>query len=106
MILGASGQNIYPEELESILDDNKYIQESLVKEKGKTLIALVYPDYLAGESEGLNRDEVTVKIKESLPEINAGLPRYARLKEIIIMTEPFLRTPKKSIKRDLYTRCL
>lgn len=106
MILGASGQNIYPEELESILDDNKYIQESLVKEKGKTLIALVYPDYLAGESEGLNRDEVTVKIKESLPEINAGLPRYARLKEIIIMTEPFVRTPKKSIKRNLYTGCL
>ena len=104
MILGPSGQNIYPEEIEAALDVRPYFVESLVIEEDGGLTALVFPDFDQGAKEGMNQKEFTKYLKSTLPDINKDLPNYARLKKIEIMSEAFERTPKKSIKRYLYQR--
>ncbi len=104
MILGPSGQNIYPEEVEAALDVRPYFVESLVIEDNGGLTALVYPDFDQGAKDGMDQKALTNYIKSTLPEINKEIPNYARLSKIEIMTEPFERTPKKSIKRYLYQR--
>lgn len=104
MILGPSGQNIYPEEIEAALDVRPYFVESLVIEDEGGLTALVFPDFDQGAKDGMNQKEFTKYIKSTLPDINKDLPNYARLKNIEVMSEAFERTPKKSIKRYLYQR--
>ena len=104
MILGPSGQNIYPEEIEAALDVRPYFVESLVIEDEGGLTALVYPDFDQGAKDGMDQKEFAKYLKSTLPEINKELPNYARLKKIEIMSEAFERTPKKSIKRYLYQR--
>ena len=104
MILGPSGQNIYPEEIEAALDVRPYFVESLVIEDEGGLTALVYPDFDQGAKDGMDQKEFAKYLKSTLPEINKDLPNYARLKKIEIMSEAFERTPKKSIKRYLYQR--
>lgn len=104
MILGPSGQNIYPEEVEAMLDIRPYFVESLVIEENGGLTALVYPDYDQGAKDGMDQKTFVKYIKSTLPDINKELPNYARLKKIEVMTEAFERTPKKSIKRYLYQR--
>ncbi len=104
MILGPSGQNIYPEEVEAALDVRPYFVESLVIEDNGGLTALVYPDFDQGAKDGMDQKELMKYIKSTLPEINKEIPNYARLSKIEVMTEPFERTPKKSIKRYLYQR--
>ena len=104
MILGPSGQNIYPEEIEAALDVRPYFVESLVIEDEGGLTALVYPDFDQGAKDGMDQKEFAKYLKSTLPEINKELPNYARLKNIEIMSEAFERTPKKSIKRYLYQR--
>ena len=104
MILGPSGQNIYPEEIEAALDVRPYFVESLVIEDEGGLTALVFPDFDQGAKDGMNQKEFTKYIKSTLPDINKELPNYARLKKIEVMSEAFERTPKKSIKRYLYQR--
>ena len=104
MILGPSGQNIYPEEIEADLDVRPYFVESLVIEDEGGLTALVYPDFDQGAKDGMDQKEFAKYLKSTLPEINKELPNYARLKKIEIMSEAFERTPKKSIKRYLYQR--
>lgn len=104
MILGPSGQNIYPEEVEAVLDVRPYFVESLVIEDNGGLTALVYPDFDQGAKDGMDQKELMKYIKSTLPEINKEIPNYARLSKIEVMTEPFERTPKKSIKRYLYQR--
>ena len=104
MILGPSGQNIYPEEVEAALDVRPYFVESLVIEDNGGLTALVYPDFDQGAKDGMDQKELMKYIKSTLPEINKEIPNYARLNKIEVMTEPFERTPKKSIKRYLYQR--
>ncbi|MBD5334650.1 MAG: long-chain fatty acid--CoA ligase [Bacteroides sp.] len=102
MILGASGQNIYPEEIEAKLNNMPYVAESLVVERGKHLIALVYPDY-----EAMDRDKIT---NEKLPEImeqvrtdlNKLVAPYERIDRIQLIANEFEKTPKRSIKRYLY----
>ena len=104
MILGPSGQNIYPEEVETVINSQPYVVDSLVVEDNGGLTALIYPDFQSGAREGMNQ-EVFVKFMEGmLPEINKELPNYAKLKRIKVMMEDFERTPKKSIKRYLYQR--
>ena len=104
MILGPSGQNIYPEEVETAINSHQYVVDSLVVEDNGGLTALIYPDFAAGAREGM-RQEVFVKfVEDMLPEINKDLPNYAKLKKIEVMSEDFERTPKKSIKRYLYQR--
>ena len=104
MILGPSGQNIYPEEIEAVLDTRPYFMESLVIEDDGGLTALVYPDFQQGAKDGMNQEEFIRYIESTLPEVNKELPNYARLKKIEVMSEAFERTPKKSIKRYLYQR--
>ena len=104
MILGPSGQNIYPEEVEAMLDIRPYFVESLVIEENGGLTALVYPDFDQGAKDGMDQKTFVKYIKSTLPDINKELPNYARLKKIEVMSEAFERTPKKSIKRYLYQR--
>ena len=104
MILGPSGQNIYPEEVETVINSQPYVVDSLVVEDDGGLTALIYPDFPAGAREGMNQQTFAKFIEDTLPELNKELPNYARLKRIKVMTEDFERTPKKSIKRYLYQR--
>ena len=104
MILGANGQNVYPEELEAVINNATYVVESLVIEDGGGLTALIYPDYQQGQNDGLDREQLEERLVNSLPELNKLLPAYAQLKKIELMPEDFERTPKKSIKRYLYQR--
>lgn len=98
MILGPSGQNIYPEEIEAMLDNEPLISESLVVSRDGKLVALVLPD--ADASKGLDVPAEFDQIKKKL---NALLPNYSQLATFEIRTEPFERTPKRSIRRFLYS---
>ena len=104
MILGPSGQNIYPEELEAVINNVLYVIDSLVIEDNGGLTALIYPDYHQGEQDGMSRSELCKRISDGLPEINKILPSYAQIRKIEFMPEDFERTPKRSIKRFLYQR--
>lgn len=104
MILGPSGQNIYPEEVETALNSQPYVVESLVIEDDGGLTALIYPDFQQGAKDGMPQSEFVKYIKSQLSEWNKELPNYAKLKKIEVMSEDFERTPKKSIKRYLYQR--
>ena len=104
MILGPSGQNIYPEEIEAVINNVTYVVDSLVIEDDGGLTALIYPDYHLGELDGMTRKELMERIDKALPEINSQVPNYARIKKIEYMPEDFERTPKRSIKRYLYQR--
>ena len=104
MVLGPSGQNIYPEELEAVINNFTYVVDSLVVEENGTLTALIYPDWHQGELDGISREAFEKRMLELLPEINKELPNYAQIKKIELMPEDFERTPKKSIKRYLYQR--
>lgn len=104
MILGPSGQNIYPEELEAVINTISYVVDSLVIEEDGGLTALIYPDYRQAELDGLNKEALMDQINELLPEINKDIPNYAKIRKIEFMPEDFERTPKRSIKRYLYQR--
>ena len=104
MILGPSGQNIYPEEVETVINSQPYVVDSLVVEDDGGLTALIYPDFQQGARDGMNQAAFVKYIEDILPELNRELPNYARLKRIKVMSEDFERTPKKSIKRYLYQR--
>lgn len=104
MILGPSGQNIYPEELECVINNISYVVDSLVIEDEGALTALIYPDYHQGELDGMKRDELEARLLAALPEINTQIPKYAQIRKIEFMPEDFERTPKRSIKRYLYQR--
>lgn len=102
MILTANGQNIYPEEIEAKLNNMQYVAESLVVERGKHLVALVYPDY-----EAMDRDKVTAKdldehMEKVRTELNKLVAPYERIDKIQLIANEFEKTPKKSIKRYLY----
>lgn len=104
MILGPSGQNIYPEEIECVLNNMQYVIDSLVIEDEGALTALIYPDFHQGEVDGLSREALEKHLNESLVRTNQELPNYARIKKIEVLPEDFERTPKRSIKRYLYQR--
>lgn len=103
MILGASGQNIYPEELEALLSNKKLIQEALVVEKNNLLIAMIYPDHEMINKLGLSETDLQATLEQYKKEINDVMPVYMNLSKIKIVPEEFEKTPKKSIKRFLYT---
>jgi long-chain acyl-CoA synthetase len=104
MILGSNGQNIYPEELEAVINNVTYVVDSLVVEDEGGLTALIYPDYHQAELDGMKRAQLEKRISDGLPEINKHLPNYAAIRKIEFMPEDFERTPKRSIKRYLYQR--
>ena len=104
MILGPSGQNIYPEEVETVINSQPYVVDSLVVEDNGGLTALIYPDFQQGEKDGMSQEAFVKYMEGTLGELNQELPNYAKLKKIEVMSEDFERTPKKSIKRYLYQR--
>ena len=104
MILGPSGQNIYPEEIEAVVNNVSYVSDSLVIEDTGGLTALVYPDYQQGAADGMSKEALMERLRAEVPEINKILPNYAQIKKMEFMPEDFERTPKRSIKRYLYQR--
>ena len=104
MILGPSGQNIYPEEVETVVNNQPYVVDSLVIEDNGGLTALIYPDFAQGARDGMKQEAFVAYLEGTLSELNKELPNYAKLKKIEVMSEDFERTPKKSIKRYLYQR--
>lgn len=103
MILGASGQNIYPEEIESKLNNMPFIMESLVIEKDGRLVALVYPDYEAVDDYGIANEDLPVAMEEIRKNLNKEVAPYEQIAKIHLYPTEFEKTPKRSIKRYLYT---
>jgi long-chain acyl-CoA synthetase len=104
MILGSSGQNIYPEEIEFKLNNLPFVMESLVMEKNRRLIALVYPDYEAAEPAGISHENLPAIMEKNKETLNKTIASYEKIAEIQIHPTEFEKTPKKSIKRFLYTQ--
>jgi long-chain acyl-CoA synthetase len=102
MLLGPSGQNIYPEEIEARLNNMPYVEESLVIEKEKKLVALVYPNMEAADAEGLDEQKLQEKMEQNRENLNVLLPAYSRIMKIELYPEEFEKTPTKKIKRYLY----
>jgi len=102
MLLGANGQNIYPEEIEDKLNSMTLVVESIVIQKNEKLIGLVFPDYDEVRNIGLNNDDLIKIMEQNRIELNSVLPAYCKISEIKLHKEEFAKTPKKSIKRYLY----
>lgn len=103
MLLGPSGQNIYPEEIEDQLNNLPLVCESIViQQKDNRLAALVYPDFDDAYAHGLNDADIERIMEENRVNLNAALPAYSQIARIKIYPEEFEKTPKKSIKRFLY----
>ena len=102
MILGPSGQNIYPEEIENKLNNLPFVSESLVVESNSRLVALVFPDVDAAKSQGINEEELHSHFEKKRHEINKQLPAFCQISALKLRDEEFEKTPKKSIKRFLY----
>ena len=103
MLLGANGQNIYPEEIEDKLNSLALVAESVVVQKGDKLIALVHPDYDEAQTLNLGTNELAGVMEQNRQELNTMIPAYSKVSEIRIHEDEFEKTPKKSIKRFLYT---
>lgn len=102
MLLGPSGQNIYPEEIEAKINNMPYVLESLVLQKDTRLVALVCPDFEAVDADELTQDQLEVVMEENRKLVNAELAAYEQINELRIFNHEFEKTPKKSIKRFLY----
>jgi long-chain acyl-CoA synthetase len=102
MILGPSGQNIYPEEIEDKLNNMPYVAESLIISQGNKLVGLVYPDFDELFANGLKNEDLDNIMEENRVTLNQTLPAYSQITKMKIYPEEFEKTPKKSIKRFLY----
>ena len=102
MLLGANGQNVYPEEIEDKLNSMALVSESIIVQRGDKLVALVHPDIDEVHSMGFSQEELESVMEQNRQELNAQLPVYSRLQSFEISMDEFLKTPKKSIKRYLY----
>ena len=102
MILGPSGQNIYPEEIEQKLNILPYVSESLIIDDGGSLVALIHPDFEAANDQHLDDAAIESIMDDNLETLNAMLPAYSKVKRYKIMDVEFEKTPKRSIKRFLY----
>jgi long-chain acyl-CoA synthetase len=103
MLLGPNGQNIYPEEIEDKLNSMTMVVESIVVQRDNKLVALVYPDQDEARNLGLSRDELAGIMEQNRNGLNQMIPAYEKITEIEIHDEEFEKTPKRSIKRYLYT---
>lgn len=102
MILGPSGQNIYPEEIEIKLNTLPFVAESLVVEREGKIVALVVPDFEAAEKAHISREKIDEIMDLNLATLNRDIPAYARVSRFILRDDPFEKTPKHSIRRYLY----
>jgi long-chain acyl-CoA synthetase len=104
MILGPSGKNIYPEEIESFFNNKKFVTESVVISEDNKLIVLIFPDYDQIKNENLTDEQVNAVLEQTRKEVNEKLPDYLSVSKFRIHPEEFVKTPKRSIKRYLYTK--
>ena len=103
MLLGPSGQNIYPEEIEEKLNNLPFVAECIViQQNDNKLVALIYPDFEDAYSQGMSDSDIEAVMEENRTTLNAELPAYSQISRIKIYPEEFEKTPKKSIKRFLY----
>ena len=102
MLLGANGQNVYPEEIEDKLNSMPMVGECLLVQRGDKLVALVYPDVEETSEIGLDENDIENVMEQNRLSINETLPSFSRISRIEIQKEEFKKTPKKSIKRYLY----
>ena len=102
MLLGPSGQNIYPEEIEDRLNSMPLVVESVVVQRDTKLVALIYPDFDEAKNMGIGKTDIEAQMQQNLQDLNATQPAYCKLSSIEIQNTEFEKTPKKSIKRYLY----
>ncbi|MBF6627556.1 MAG: AMP-binding protein [Proteiniphilum sp.] len=102
MILGASGQNIYPEEIEEKINGSPFVNESLVIEENRKIVALIVPDFDVLKDHGIAGDQLTPFFEHLIKEINAKLHNYGKITSFRILEEEFEKTPKRSIRRFKY----
>lgn len=102
MLLGASGQNIYPEEIEDKLNTLPYVNESIVVQRGEKLVALIYPDYDEAQRDGLDENGLRMAMEQNRKDINTMVAVYERISAIELYKTEFEKTPKRSIKRFMY----
>ena len=102
MLLGANGQNIYPEEIEDKLNSMAMVSESVIVQRGDKLVALVYPDMDEAKTMGFSKEDLENIMEENRQNLNATLPVYSKIQAFELQEREFMKTPKKSIKRYLY----
>ncbi len=102
MILGPSGQNIYPEEIEDRLNNMLYVAESLIISQGGKLVALIYPDWEQVDKAGIQHSEIEKLMQTNIDQVNEKMPNYSKITCFKLYQEEFEKTPKRSIKRYLY----
>jgi long-chain acyl-CoA synthetase len=104
MILGPSGKNIYPEEIESVINNKDYITESLVISEDNKLIGLIFPDYEMMKRDNISEEQLIAILDQIRKDVNERLPDFMSVSKFRIHPEEFVKTPKRSIKRFLYTK--
>ena len=102
MILGPSGQNIYPEEIEAKLNNQIYVAECVVTERNQKLVALVFPDFEAIKQDKIDENTIPEIMEENRKKVNTELPKYEQISKIELVSEEFEKTPKRNIKRFKY----
>ena len=102
MILTGSGQNIYPEEIEDLINRIPYVAESLVVGRNHAIVALIVVDNEAAKANGISGEQVIDSVEKAVFALNAKLPAYSQISRCEFRSEPFEKTPKQSIKRFMY----
>ena len=102
MILTSNGQNIYPEEVEAAVNNQPYVIESVVVDRGAKLVALVYLDKDRLAADGIGEDSLKQVTDSLMSAVNRSMPSYSKLAKVEVVDRPFEKTPKMSIKRFLY----
>ena len=102
MLLTSSGQNIYPEEIESMLNNMPYVSESLIVLQNNKLVALIYPGFDDAQANGLSQADLEQAMEENRVQLNENLPKFSQISKYKIYPEEFEKTAKRSIKRFLY----
>ncbi len=104
MLLGPSGKNIFPEEIEAVINNTGYVAESLVISEDNKLVALIYPDHDKIKNEDISDEKLTGILEETRKAVNERVPDFMAVSKFRVVTEEFAKTPKRSIKRFLYTK--
>ena len=104
MILGPSGQNIFPEEIEAVINNKNYIVESVIISTDNKLIALVFPDFEMMKRDNISEEQLVAILDKTRKEVNERLPEFMAVSKFKVHREEFAKTPKRSIKRFLYTK--
>ncbi len=102
MLLGPSGKNIYPEEIESLINNYKYVAESVVISEDHKLVGLIFPDYEVLQTDGIGESKLNETLEEIRKDVNNHLPDFMAVTKFRVHPEEFAKTPKRSIKRYLY----